>query len=58
MTVICPSGTHNNISGGVMQIVVIRALPELKAIKDERNNLLAYSASHVPCLQNEYLTAW
>jgi hypothetical protein len=41
-----------------MQIVVIRALPELKAIKDERNNLLAYSASHVPFLRNEYLTAW
>jgi hypothetical protein len=41
-----------------MQIVVIRTLPELEAIKDEWNNLLAYSASHVPFLRNEYLTAW
>jgi CelD/BcsL family acetyltransferase involved in cellulose biosynthesis len=41
-----------------MQLSVIHTTPELVALKEEWNRLLAYSASHVPFLRNEYLSAW
>jgi CelD/BcsL family acetyltransferase involved in cellulose biosynthesis len=41
-----------------MQIDIIRTLPELDSLKKEWNDLLANSASHVPFLRHEYLTAW
>jgi CelD/BcsL family acetyltransferase involved in cellulose biosynthesis len=58
LIVIQPAGAHNFSSGGVMQLAVIRTLPEFEALKDEWNGLLVYSASHVPFLRNEYLSAW
>jgi CelD/BcsL family acetyltransferase involved in cellulose biosynthesis len=41
-----------------MNIEIIRSLPELIALEKEWNDLLAMSASHVPFLRHEYLTAW
>jgi CelD/BcsL family acetyltransferase involved in cellulose biosynthesis len=41
-----------------MNIETIRSLPELLALEKEWNELLAMSASHVPFLRHEYLTAW
>lgn len=41
-----------------MQLQVLRTLQELEGIKEEWNNLLTSSASHVPFLRHEYLTAW
>lgn len=41
-----------------MQLNVLRTLDELNAIAEEWNTLLAHSASHVPFLRHEYLTAW
>ena len=41
-----------------MQFTTIRSLPELTQLKTEWNDLLAISASHVPFLRHEYLTAW
>ncbi len=41
-----------------MKIEAIRTLPELIALKKEWNELLAESASHVPFLRHEYITAW
>jgi hypothetical protein len=41
-----------------MQLSVIRMLPDLRALKDEWNELLFSSASHVPFLRNEYLCSW
>jgi CelD/BcsL family acetyltransferase involved in cellulose biosynthesis len=41
-----------------MQLSVIRTLPDMEALKEEWNGLLLSSASHVPFLRNEYLSAW
>ena len=41
-----------------MQVEVIRTLDELDALAEEWNELLECSASHVPFLRHEYLTAW
>ena len=41
-----------------MNIETIRTLPELVALEKEWNDLLAQSASHVPFLRHEYITAW
>jgi CelD/BcsL family acetyltransferase involved in cellulose biosynthesis len=41
-----------------MHIETIHTLPELIALEREWNELLALSASHVPFLRHEYLTAW
>lgn len=41
-----------------MRLATIRSLPELINLENEWNNLLAISASHVPFLRHEYLTAW
>jgi len=41
-----------------MHIATIRTLPELISLKKEWNDLLEISASHVPFLRHEYLTAW
>jgi CelD/BcsL family acetyltransferase involved in cellulose biosynthesis len=41
-----------------MYFNVIRTLPEMEALADEWNLLLAKSASHVPFLRHEYLTTW
>lgn len=41
-----------------MHIATIRSLPELISIEKEWNDLLAISASHVPFLRHEYITAW
>ncbi len=41
-----------------MHFNVIRTLPEMEALADEWNVLLASSASHVPFLRHEYLTNW
>jgi CelD/BcsL family acetyltransferase involved in cellulose biosynthesis len=41
-----------------MHIVSIRSLSELNSLEKEWNDLLAISASHVPFLRHEYLTAW
>jgi CelD/BcsL family acetyltransferase involved in cellulose biosynthesis len=41
-----------------MRIATIRTLPELISLEKEWNELLAKSASHVPFLRHEYLTAW
>jgi CelD/BcsL family acetyltransferase involved in cellulose biosynthesis len=41
-----------------MHIVTISSLPELLCLEKEWNELLAISASHVPFLRHEYLTAW
>ena len=41
-----------------MDFTVIRTLPEFNALAGEWNELLAESASHVPFLRHEYLSAW
>ncbi len=41
-----------------MNIEAIRSLPEFIALEKEWNDLLSVSASHVPFLRHEYLTAW
>ncbi len=41
-----------------MHIATIRTLPELISLEKEWNDLLANSASHVPFLRHEYITAW
>jgi CelD/BcsL family acetyltransferase involved in cellulose biosynthesis len=41
-----------------MHIATVRTLPELISLEKEWNDLLAVSASHVPFLRHEYLTAW
>jgi CelD/BcsL family acetyltransferase involved in cellulose biosynthesis len=41
-----------------MRITTIRSLPELSSLEKEWNDLLAISASHVPFLRHEYVTAW
>lgn len=41
-----------------MNIATIRTLQELNALEKEWNSLLGVSASHVPFLRHEYLTAW
>jgi CelD/BcsL family acetyltransferase involved in cellulose biosynthesis len=41
-----------------MHIATIRSLPELTSLEKEWNDLLAISASHVPFLRHEYITAW
>ncbi|HEX9090900.1 MAG TPA: hypothetical protein VF831_05390, partial [Anaerolineales bacterium] len=41
-----------------MHIETIRSLPELANLEKEWNELLAKSASHVPFLRHEYITAW
>jgi CelD/BcsL family acetyltransferase involved in cellulose biosynthesis len=41
-----------------MHIAIIRTLPELISLEKEWNDLLAISASHVPFLRHEYITAW
>jgi CelD/BcsL family acetyltransferase involved in cellulose biosynthesis len=41
-----------------MHIAVIRSLPELINLEKEWNDLLGISASHVPFLRHEYITAW
>ena len=41
-----------------MHITTIRSLPELNSLGKEWNDLLAISASHVPFLRYEYVTAW
>jgi CelD/BcsL family acetyltransferase involved in cellulose biosynthesis len=41
-----------------MYIATIRSLPELISLEKEWNDLLAISASHVPFLRHEYITAW
>jgi CelD/BcsL family acetyltransferase involved in cellulose biosynthesis len=41
-----------------MQLDIIRSLPELSGLEKEWNDLLAVSASHVPFLRHEYITAW
>jgi CelD/BcsL family acetyltransferase involved in cellulose biosynthesis len=41
-----------------MNIETIRTLPELITLEKEWNILLSKSASHVPFLRHEYITAW
>jgi CelD/BcsL family acetyltransferase involved in cellulose biosynthesis len=41
-----------------MHISTIRYLPELISLEKEWNDLLLISASHVPFLRHEYITAW
>ena len=41
-----------------MLIATIRTLPDLINLEKEWNDLLAISASHVPFLRHEYITAW
>lgn len=41
-----------------MHFAIIRSLPELISLEKEWNDLLAISASHVPFLRHEYITAW
>jgi CelD/BcsL family acetyltransferase involved in cellulose biosynthesis len=41
-----------------MQIATIRSQQELLSLEDEWNDLLAISASRVPFLRHEYITAW
>jgi CelD/BcsL family acetyltransferase involved in cellulose biosynthesis len=41
-----------------MQLNIIRSLPEFIGLEKEWNDLLAVSASHVPFLRHEYITAW
>jgi CelD/BcsL family acetyltransferase involved in cellulose biosynthesis len=41
-----------------MPINVLKTLPELEQIREEWNNLLVNSASHVPFLRHEYLVPW
>jgi CelD/BcsL family acetyltransferase involved in cellulose biosynthesis len=46
------------LDGESMQLDVIRTIEELDALKEEWNALLGCSASHVPFLRHEYLSAW
>jgi CelD/BcsL family acetyltransferase involved in cellulose biosynthesis len=41
-----------------MQFKLIHSLDEFETLAGEWNNLLEYSASHVPFLRHEYLTTW
>ena len=41
-----------------MHIATVRTLPDLNSLEKEWNDLLALSASHVPFLRHEYITAW
>jgi CelD/BcsL family acetyltransferase involved in cellulose biosynthesis len=41
-----------------MHLATIRTLPELTSLEKEWNDLLAVSASHVPFLRHEYISAW
>jgi CelD/BcsL family acetyltransferase involved in cellulose biosynthesis len=41
-----------------MHIATVNTLPELISLEKEWNDLLALSASHVPFLRHEYITAW
>ncbi len=41
-----------------MRIATVRSLSEFNSLKQEWNELLAVSASHVPFLQHEYLSVW
>jgi CelD/BcsL family acetyltransferase involved in cellulose biosynthesis len=41
-----------------MHLTTIRTLPELASLEKEWNDLLGVSASHVPFLRHEYITAW
>jgi CelD/BcsL family acetyltransferase involved in cellulose biosynthesis len=41
-----------------MHIATIHTLPELMLLEKEWNDLLSVSASHVPFLRHEYITAW
>lgn len=41
-----------------MQLEIIQNIAKLALLEDEWNNLLRNSASHVPFLRHEYLTAW
>jgi CelD/BcsL family acetyltransferase involved in cellulose biosynthesis len=41
-----------------MHISTVSTLPELTNLEKEWNDLLALSASHVPFLRHEYITAW
>jgi CelD/BcsL family acetyltransferase involved in cellulose biosynthesis len=41
-----------------MHIATVRTLPDLISLEKEWNDLLALSASHVPFLRHEYITAW
>jgi CelD/BcsL family acetyltransferase involved in cellulose biosynthesis len=41
-----------------MHIATVSTLPELISLEKEWNDLLALSASHVPFLRHEYITAW
>ncbi len=41
-----------------MHIEIIRTTPELITLEKEWNDLLAKSASHVPFLRHEYISAW
>ncbi|HEX9029292.1 MAG TPA: hypothetical protein VF823_08965, partial [Anaerolineales bacterium] len=41
-----------------MQLSALHTIEELENLADEWNRLLANSASDVPFLRHEYLTAW
>lgn len=41
-----------------MHLTTVRTLPELASLEREWNDLLAVSASHVPFLRHEYISAW
>jgi len=41
-----------------MSIEIIQSTPEFLALKEDWNNLLSSSASHVPFLRHEYLASW
>ncbi|MCI0518723.1 MAG: GNAT family N-acetyltransferase [Chloroflexi bacterium] len=41
-----------------MQLTVIHTIEEFEAIAAEWNRILSHSASHVPFLRSEYLSAW
>jgi CelD/BcsL family acetyltransferase involved in cellulose biosynthesis len=42
----------------VLQLDVLHTVVDMEQLAGEWNDLLAYSASHVPFLRNEYLSAW
>ncbi len=41
-----------------MQFSIIRTISEMDALAEEWNSLLSESASHVPFLRHEYMSAW
>ena len=41
-----------------MQLEIVKTSQHFKALKNEWNDLLANSASHVPFLRHEYLSSW